>query len=122
MFSPEHRIAIVEAAIKDLPGIRAMMCDGMVADFAVQHKASAFVRGIRDGNDVAYEQNMARINFENSGVDTVMLFAKSEYHSISSTFVRRLLQSGESVTTFIPGEASLLAEKLYSNRYTGVKS
>ncbi len=104
MFSPAQRLEIVKTAIKDIEGVSAMLCDGLVADFAREYGASAFVRGIRDGNDVAYEQNMADINFASCGVDTVMLFAKPEYHSISSTKARQAIFSGEALDDIVPRE------------------
>ena len=122
MFSPSERLAIVSSAIKDIEGVSAQLCDGLVADFAVAHGADAFVRGIRDGNDVAYEQNMADINFANSGVDTVMLFAKPEFHGISSTALRQLLLSGKDVDELVPPNALKLVKELFSAKEQGAKS
>ncbi|MBQ6893427.1 MAG: pantetheine-phosphate adenylyltransferase [Clostridia bacterium] len=114
MFTPAQRLAIVSEAIKDIPNAEAMLCDGLVADFAIEHGADAFVRGIRDGADVAYEQNMAGINYANSGVDTVMLFAKPEFHEISSTRVRKAILSGESLLELMPFSAAVLAKQMLS--------
>ena len=102
MFSPKERLSIVEAAIKDVENASAVLWDGYVADYAIKVCASAFVRGIRGDGDVAYEQNMADINYSKCGVDTVMLFANPKYHSISSTLVRNALKNGESVDELVP--------------------
>ena len=122
MFTPSERLEIVSQAIKDIDGVSAELCDGLVADFAKERGADAFVRGIRDGNDVAYEQNMADINFANSGVDTVMLFAKPQFHSISSTALRNALLNGESVDNLVPAGALDYVKKCYALKKQSAKS
>ena len=72
LFSREERLEIARAAVSDFDNVSVEYCSGFVADFAKEHGASAFVRGIRGEDDVAYEQNMAGINLKNSGVDTVL--------------------------------------------------
>lgn len=116
MFTPGERVAIVSEAVKNIPNVTVELCDGYVADFAKKHGADAFVRGIRGSADVAYEQNMADINFANSGVDTVMLFAKPEYHEISSTLVRGVLQNGGDLSLLMDEDAALLATKLRKSK------
>lgn len=105
MFSSEERAIIATAAVSDIPNVDVKICSGYVADFAKANNADAFVRGIRGGADVAYEQNMADINFANSGVDTVLLFAKPEFHNISSTLVRKRIKNGESLEGLMTGSA-----------------
>lgn len=109
MFSAAERAQIAEAALADIPNITVETCDGYVADFAKAHGADAFVRGIRDGADVAYEQTMADTNFSLCGLDTVLLFAKPEYHTVSSTAVRRCLAAGEGAEKLMPQAALQLA-------------
>lgn len=109
MFSAEERVEIAKAALADVPNITVETCDGYVADFAKAHGADAFVRGIRDDADVAYEQTMADTNFSLCGLDTVLLFAKPEYHTVSSTAVRRCLTAGEGADKMMPQAAFELA-------------
>ncbi len=116
MFTPSERVAIAKEAVKNFSNVSVEFCDGYVADFAKKHGADAFVRGIRGSADVAYEQNMADINFANSGVDTVMLFAKPEYHDISSTLVRVVLQNGGDLSPLMDENAALLATKLLKSK------
>lgn len=116
MFSAEERAAIAKAAFADVPNITVETCDGYVADFAKAHGADAFVRGIRDGADVAYEQTMADTNFLLCGLDTVLLFAKPEYHTVSSTAVRRCLVAGDGAEKMMPPEALRLALSFLEKR------
>ena len=106
LFSKEERVAIAKAAVEHIANAEVMLCNGYVADFATEHGADAFVRGIRGGEDVAYEQYMADVNFAKSGVDTVLLFAKPEYHLISSTAVRAVIAEGRSLEGLMPVKAA----------------
>ena len=102
MFTAEERAEIARAAFADMPNITVDVCNGYVADYARSVDAVAFVRGIRDGGDVAYEQDMAERNFGYCGRDTVLLFANPKFHNVSSTVVRKKLIAGESVEEFVP--------------------
>ncbi len=116
MFDTVERCEIARAAISDITNASVESWDGYVADFAKAHNADAFVRGIRDGADVEYEQVMANKNFELCSVDTVMLFAKPEYHSISSTLVRRCIESGEDASELMPPAAYEKAKCILSGK------
>ena len=121
MFSPSQRVEIVNAAIEDYANVSVELCDGYVADFAMEHGADAFVRGIRGTMDVGYEQNMAEINFANSGVDTVLLFAKPQYHEISSTRVREALRRGGELSGLMSDRAARKALSFLNSGGDGVK-
>lgn len=102
MFTAWERAEIARAAFLDMPNVTVDVCDGYVAEYAKATGAVAFVRGIRDSKDVAYEQDMAERNFGYCGRDTVLLFAKPEFHTVSSTAVRAKLAAGESVEGLVP--------------------
>ncbi len=111
MFTSEQRTEIAKAAVVNLENVTVKSCSGYVADFAAEHLADAFVRGIRGGDDVEYEQRMADVNFKKCGVDTVLLFAKPEYHLISSTAARSAINEGKSFAAFVPENAVALIYK-----------
>lgn len=116
LFSSEERAMIAKAAVSHIDNADVEICSGYVADFAKEHGAGAFVRGIRNENDVAYEQNMADINYANSGVDTVLLFAKPEFHGISSTMVRTAISKGESLDGLMTRESAKVAFEILASR------
>ncbi len=116
LFSPSERVAIAAKAVEKISGATVELCDGYVADFAKECGADAFVRGIRSDADVLYEQNMAQINLENSGVDTLMLFAKPQYHSISSTLVRNVLKDGGDIFSLMENGSAALALEYFAKK------
>lgn len=120
MFSSEERKRIAQVALGKVENVSVECWDGYVADFARANNADAFVRGIRDGNDVEYEQVMANKNFELCSVDTVMLFSKPCYHDVSSTAVRALLEKGEDASEYMDKASFELAKNILTSRKDAV--
>ena len=100
--------AIVEKALhlfdKVIIGIGSNVAkQGLLADFAVRHHASAIVRGVRNTTDFEYERTMAATNRRlYPAVVTVMLFTPPDVADISSSTVREVLAFGRSVAEFLP--------------------
>ena len=73
-------------------------------DAALKVNANFLVRGIRNGMDYEYEENMASINEELSGgLDTIYIRAGS-LGNISSSMVLELLRNGKDVSKYLPKE------------------
>lgn len=76
---------------------------GSIAGLAKQLNAPWLVRGLRNAQDLAYEQLMAAMNQQiNPAVNTVFLQTKAEYQNIQATLVRQLMIAKEDITAFVP--------------------
>ena len=69
----------------------------------MKYEATFLVRGIRNGMDYEYEENLAAINEEISGLDTLYIRAGKLGH-ISSSMVMELLENGKNVKKYLPQE------------------
>ena len=74
----------------------------LTADFAKQCGATAILRGIRSVKDYEYEAQMADVNKQLTGIETVLLFAAPQLSSISSSVVRELAHFGKDIKPFLP--------------------
>lgn len=79
-------------------------------DTATKFGTTFLVRGIRNGMDYDYEENLASINKELSGLDTIYIRAGNLGH-ISSSMVTELLRNGKDVTKYLPKEILDLIKK-----------
>ena len=61
MFTPEQKLQLVRTAVADLPNVEAELWPGLLADFAVRHRACAIVRGVRNTTDFDVDYQMALI-------------------------------------------------------------
>ncbi|MDR1811042.1 MAG: pantetheine-phosphate adenylyltransferase [Prevotella sp.] len=101
-YSLDKRIEMIRALYADVPEITVASYAGLTADFAKETGACCIIRGVRSVNDFEYEKNMADMNRQLAGVETVVLFTEPEYAHISSTIVRELLRFGRDVSPFVP--------------------
>ncbi|MBE7075408.1 MAG: pantetheine-phosphate adenylyltransferase [Clostridiales bacterium] len=75
--------------------------DGLTADVACEYGAKFLIRGVRNGIDYDFEENLALINQEISNIDTVYIRA-GEYGAISSSMVFELIKRNKDVSKYIP--------------------
>ncbi|MBR5323756.1 MAG: pantetheine-phosphate adenylyltransferase [Muribaculaceae bacterium] len=96
----------VEVAIKNVyaenPQVEVVTYSGLTVDIAKEVGADAIVRGVRSTIDFEYEKNIADINRELSGVETILLFTHPTLSHISSSMVRELNHFGHDVSKYIP--------------------
>jgi pantetheine-phosphate adenylyltransferase len=86
----ERRAAAVRAALPhDWHNVTVAAWRGLTADFCHRHGATVIVRGVRNGDDVRHEQELAAMN-ESLGVTTLLLPTRPALAGVSSTAVRAL--------------------------------
>lgn len=101
-FSTEKRIDMIRHLYKDEPRVKVEAYDDLTIDFAQRMDARFIVRGIRTVKDFEYEETIADINRQLSGIETILLFTEPELTSVSSSVVRELLSFGKDVRRFLP--------------------
>lgn len=100
--SPEERVRVIKEYYKDEPKISVEKYCNLTTDFACQQEAGFILRSIRSVKDYEYELNIADVNHKLSGIETILLLARPELASISSSVVRELAQFGQDITPFVP--------------------
>ena len=75
---------------------------GLAIDFARAEGAQFIVKGVRSVKDFEYEREMADVNRQIAGIETLLLYAEPQLASISSSVVRELQHFGADVSPFIP--------------------
>ena len=86
-----------------LLNVSVITYDNLSVDAALEYNANFFVRGIRNGMDYEYEENMASINEEISELDTIYIRA-GKLGNISSSLVMELMENGKDVSKYLPKE------------------
>ena len=110
---PQHPLVTLEerrrsprAARTSIPTAQAVLCDGLLADFARKQGARTLVKGVRGCADFDWEFQMAQIN---RGLwpelDTVFLPAQTKHLHISSTMAREMIRYRQDLSGCIPAGA-----------------
>lgn len=88
---------------ENLTNVSVITYDNWTADAAAKYHAISLVRGIRNGMDYQYEENIAAAIEEVSGIGTIYIRA-GRLGNISSSMVMELLRNGKNVSTYVPKE------------------
>ncbi len=91
MFPAEARVAAIRALYKGEPRISVVINDGMTVDIAAKVGARFQVRGVRSTIDFEYERVEADYNRDLGNLETVLLYARPQFASVSSTAYRQLV-------------------------------
>lgn len=101
-FPLEERIETIQKLYAGNPSIKVLSYTGLTMEFAESVGADYILRGIRSVNDYEYEKNIADVNRQVSGIETIVLFTEPQYTHISSSIVRDLLAYGKDISRFVP--------------------
>ena len=118
MFSLEEKAQIARLTCSDIENAEVIVSEGMLWQLAKSVDACAIVKGIRNADDLVYEQTMAEYNREHyPDAETVFLTSYGDLNSISSTLVRKKILLGEFPTDMMSMNTreyvlSLVAKKI----------
>jgi len=102
LFSVEERIEQIQRVYAHEPRVSVTSYEELTTDFARQIGATALLRSVRSMKDFEYERDMADINHQLTGIETVLLLARPQYVAISSSLVRELLHYKKDISTLLP--------------------
>lgn len=94
----------------NLTNVSIIFFDNLTVDAAKENVATFLIRGLRNGMDYEQEENLALINEEISGYDTIFVRA-GKFGHISSSMVMELLKHGKDVSKYLPEEIFQLITK-----------
>ncbi len=97
----EENRAHIQSLFED-EDVKVITYTSLTAAMVKTEKASCIVRGIRGITDYEYEKNMADINKELFGIETVFLFSDIKYSHISSSLIRELKRFGKEYNHLLP--------------------
>ena len=98
----EQRVKSIARIYADEPRIEVASYEGLTADFAKEQGACCLLRGVRSIKDFEYERDLADLNREISGLETVILPCEPQYAAISSSVVRELMSYGKDISKLLP--------------------
>ena len=98
----EERVEKIRQLYADEARVKVESYKGLTADFAKENGITAIVRGVRTVADFEYELQMADVNKQLTGIETVLRPASPQFASLSSSVVRELAHFGQDISAFLP--------------------
>ena len=101
VFDAEIMRKAIEKTLEDegLTNCVAVTYNKLTVDFAKENGAEFIVRGLRDNIDYAYEEDIAKFNYEISELETIYIRSNT---NISSTFVNDLIKYKKDISKYVP--------------------
>ena len=102
LFTVEERIKMAKDASAHLPNVKVDTWSGLLVDYCKANDIRAIVKGLRAVSDFDYELQMAQMNLQLKGVDTLLMATKPAYSFLSSSLVREIARYGGDVSALVP--------------------
>ena len=92
---------------ENLHNVRVLSYNNLTFEMARRVKADFLVRGVRNGADYDFEENLALVNYKLGQIETLYLRAGETAH-VSSSMVCELARYGADIRAFVPPEVAAL--------------
>ena len=102
LFTAAERVELIQEAAKPLGNVRVERFEGLIVDFCRSHDISAIVKGLRAVTDFDYEMQMAQMNYNQAGVETLFMTTNPLYAFLSSSLVKEFAKFGGDVGGLVP--------------------
>ena len=102
LFTVEERMEMITKTTTKIKNVKIDSWHGLLVDYCKANSIQVIVKGLSAVTDFDYELQMAQINLQGAGVET-MLMATSPAHSfLSSSIVKELAHYGGDVSSMVP--------------------
>ncbi len=88
---------------------------GLLVEGAKKLGATHLIKGLRNAQDLAYEEPMARANMDLGGLDTLFLLTDPALAHVSSSLVREIHSLGGEITQYLPAPSARALEAAYAD-------
>jgi pantetheine-phosphate adenylyltransferase len=102
MFTVAERIAMIEETTKKFSNVVVTSWHGLLVDFCKANDITTIVKGLRAVTDFDYELQMAQVNLQATGVETMFMATAPAHSFLSSSLVKELAHYGGDVSTMVP--------------------
>ncbi len=102
LFGVEERMELLRDAVAGTPNVRVDSFQGLLVDYCRAHGVPVIVKGLRAVSDFEYELQMAQMNRELAGVETLFVPTAPQVGHLSSSLVKQIAQFGGDVSSLVP--------------------
>lgn len=116
LFDLEERQQMLVDSMVHLEHVRVVSMSTLVVEAARSVGASVIVRGLRVVSDFENELQMAQMNRQLSGVETVFVPTSPQNSFIASKLLREVARYGGDVSPFVPKAVSVRLDEKFNGR------
>jgi pantetheine-phosphate adenylyltransferase len=102
LFTIDERVEQLRTATSSIPNVRVDKFDGLTVDYCKANDIGAIVKGLRAVTDFDYEMQMAQMNYNQAGVETLFIVTNPLWAFLSSSLVKDFAKFGGDVSGLVP--------------------
>ena len=102
LFEVEERLEMLREITAKLPNIRVDSWEGLLVDYCRENDIAAVAKWLRSVSDFDYELQMAQMNRELTGVETLLMANNPAYGFVSSSLVKEVAALGGDIEHLVP--------------------
>jgi pantetheine-phosphate adenylyltransferase len=102
LFTVDERMELLREAVTGLPNVTVDSFHGLLVDYCRGHDIPVIVKGLRAVGDFEYELQMAQMNRELAGVETLFVPTAPQVGHLSSSLVKQIALFGGDVARLVP--------------------
>ena len=102
LFTVDERVELLREATSKIPNVRIDRFDGLIVDYCKANGITAIVKGLRAVTDFDYEMQMAQMNYNQAGVETLFIITNPLWAFLSSSLVKDFAKFGGDVSGLVP--------------------
>jgi pantetheine-phosphate adenylyltransferase len=103
LFIVEERMEMARKTTSKFKNVKVDSWHGLLVDYCKENSIQAIVKGLRAVTDFDYELQMAQVNLQGSGVETMFMATAPTHSFLSSSIVKELAHFGGDVSSMVPG-------------------
>jgi pantetheine-phosphate adenylyltransferase len=103
LFTVEERMEMIRKTTSKFKNVKVDSWHGLLVDYCKTNSIQAIVKGLRAVTDFDYELQMAQVNLQGSGVETMFMATAPAHSFLSSSIVKELAHFGGDVSSMVPG-------------------
>jgi len=102
LFTVDERLDMLTGAVASHDNVVVDSFSGLLVDYCAAHDIVTIVKGLRAVTDFDYELQMAQMNRNIAGIETVFVPASPEWSFLASSLVKEVAGLGGDVSRLVP--------------------
>jgi pantetheine-phosphate adenylyltransferase len=102
LFTVDERVAMLKEATAGLANVEVDSFSGLLVEYARRTGSEVIVKGLRAVTDFEFEIQMAQMNRQLTGVETLFMTTDPRWSFLSSSLVREVARFGGDVSAMVP--------------------
>ena len=112
-FSVEERMKMIAETTAKFGNVKVDSWKGLLGDYCKANNIDVIIKGLRAMSDFDYELQMAQVNLQGSGVESMFMATSPAHSFLSSSLIKELAHYNGDVSSMVPPavNAALKARK-----------